>query len=384
MSIIRNSNVYLENRGIVKTSLRIENGVIAEISDEIEGSNTITLPEKQILVPGFIDEHTHGADGSDAMDASSNSLHTIAKAILEEGTTSLLFTTMTMTKKSISSALSTIREYLLSQDKSVANGLGIHLEGPFISPAFCGAQNKEDILELSVDDLNDFIRESGDNIKEMTFSYKAGHDDFIKLAHDHHIVLSLGHTDDTYQEAKEAFDKGVRLTTHTYNAMRGFHHREAGTVGALFMDDRVSCELILDLHHVCRESAEILYRMKGKDHIILITDSMEAKYLKDGQYELGGNPVYVKDGTARLKDGTLAGSILKMNDAIRNAKDVFSISLTDAIDLATINPARNLHVDNMIGSIALGKRADFALIDENINVYKTFRNGVCVYNKKGE
>lgn len=99
---------------------------------------------------------------------------------------------------------------------------------------------------------------------------------------------------------------------------------------------------------------------------------------------MGGNPVYVKDGTARLKDGTLAGSILKMNDAIRNAKNVFSISLTDAIDLATINPARNLHVDNMIGSIALGKKADFALIDENINVYKTFRNGVCVYNKKGE
>ena len=383
MSIIRNSNVYLENKGIVKTSLRIENGVIVEIGDNIVLDDAITLPEKMILVPGFIDEHTHGANGADAMDCKRESLHTIAKAILKEGTTSLLFTTMTMEKKRILSSLSTIREYLSSQDPSCAEGLGVHLEGPFISPVFCGAQNKEDILNLNADDLNDFIIASGDTIKEMTFSYKANHDDFIKKAEEHHIALSLGHTDDTYQEAKEAFDKGVRLTTHTYNAMRGFHHREAGTVGALMLDDRVSSELILDLHHVCRESAQILFRMKGKDHIILITDSMEAKYLKDGQYELGGNPVYVKDGTARLIDGTLAGSILKMNDAVRNAKDVFSLSLTDAIDLATINPARNLGVDDRLGSIRVGKRADFALIDEDVNVYQTFRNGECVY-RKGE
>ncbi len=383
MSVIRDSNIYVEGKGIIRTSLKIENGIIKEISDDIDDEDSITLPEKLIVSPGFIDEHTHGANGADAMDSKEESLKKIAESILMEGTTSFLYTTMTMKKERILSALNIIRDYLPRQRKRCSQALGVHLEGPFISKSYSGAQNIDDILDLDANALNEFIKASGNTIKEMTFSYKSGNDDFIELAKKNNITLSLGHTDDTYKEAKEAFDKGVRLTTHTYNAMRGFHHREAGTVGALMLDDRVCCELILDLHHVSKESADVLYRLKGKDHITLITDSMEAKYLEDGQYELGGNPVYVKDGTARLIDGTLAGSILKMNDAIRNAKDVFSISLTDAIDMATINPARNLKVDDRLGSIKVGKEANFVVLDENVNVYQTFVHGECVY-RKGE
>ncbi len=383
MSVIRDSNIYVEGKGIIRTSLRIESGIIKEISDDIEEEDGITLPEQWILSPGFIDEHTHGANGADAMDSKEESLKKIAQSILMEGTTSFLYTTMTMKKDRILSALNTIRNYLPRQEKNCSQALGIHLEGPFISKSYSGAQNVDDILDLDLESLDEFIKASGNNIKEMTFSYKSGHDGFIDLANKNQITLSLGHTDDTCHEAREAFNKGVRLTTHTYNAMRGFHHREAGTVGALFLDDRVSCELILDLHHVTSEAAQVLYRMKGKDHITLITDSMEAKYLADGQYELGGNPVYVKDGTARLLDGTLAGSILKMNDAVRNAKNVFSLSLSDAIDMATINPARNLHVDDCLGSIRIGKEANFVVLDEDVNVYKTFINGECVY-RKGE
>lgn len=381
MSIIKNSNIYVEGVGIVKTSIRFENGIIQEIGDDLNGEDSITLEEQEILSPGFIDEHTHGANNADSMDGTKESLETISKAILQEGTTSFLFTTMTMKKKEILKALDTIQSYLSSPLKNAAKSYGIHLEGPFISENFAGAQNKEDILPLNTSDLEEFIQASHDHIKEMTFSYKPGHDDFIQLAKEHGIVLSLGHTDDTYQEAKEAFDKGVKLTTHTYNAMKGFHHREAGTVGALFLDDTVSCELILDLHHVCKESAEILYKMKGKDHIILITDSMEAKYLKEGIYQLGGNPVYVKDGTARLKDGTLAGSILKMNDAVRNAKNVFQLSLSDAIDLASINPAKNLKIDKEVGSIKKGKKADFIVIDNKVDILKTYKDGNIVYQK---
>ncbi len=383
MSVIRDSNIYVEGKGIVRTSLKIENGIIKEIADDIDSDDEITLPDKLILSPGFIDEHTHGANGADAMDCKSESLKKISESILMEGTTSFLFTTMTMKKDCILLALNTIRDYLPTQGDRCSQALGIHLEGPFISKSYSGAQNTEDILDLDMDSLTDFIKASGNTIKEMTFSYKSGHDDFIELAKKNGIALSLGHTDDTYQEAKEAFDKGVRLTTHTFNAMRGFHHREAGTVGALMMDNRVCCELILDLHHVVKESAQLLYRLKGKDHITLITDSMEAKYLEDGQYELGGNPVYVKDGTARLLDGTLAGSILKMNDAVRNVKDVFSLSLADAIDMASINPARNLGVENRLGSIKVGKEANFTVIDEDVNVYQTFVHGNCVY-RKGE
>lgn len=382
MKGFKNSNIYIEGIGIKNTSLTINNGLISSIGENTDEDDYIELPPNQILVPGFIDEHTHGANGADSMNGNRESLETIAKSIPEEGTTSFLFTTMTMRKDIIIHALNTIADYLKNPLDDASFALGVHLEGPFISSSYCGAQNKEDILPLNLEDLKEFIHASNDNIREMTFSYKTGHDDFIEYAKDHHIALSLGHTDDTAKEAKECFDKGIRLTTHTFNAMKPFHHREAGAVGALLLDDRVSSELILDLHHVCHDSARLLFKIKGKNKITLITDSMEAKYLPDGQYQLGGNPVIVKEGTARLFDGTLAGSILKMNVAIRNAVKVFNIPLTDAIDMATINPATNLGFDKCIGSIKVGKKADFAVIDSNVDVYQTISSGRTIYKKE--
>ena len=185
----------------------------------------------------------------------------------------------------------------------------------------------------------------------------------------------------TYEEALNAINNGFTTSTHTYNAMKGIHHREIGTLGAVMLDDRVKCELIADLHHVSAGAIRLLYKAKGKDGIILITDSMEAKGLPDGMYQLGGNPVVVKEGTARLENGTLAGSILHLNEGVRNVKNVLGLTLEDAIDLATINPARNMGLDKEIGSIKVGKRADFAIIDSNVNVYKTIRDGKIIYSK---
>ncbi len=377
----RNCNIDLEKYGIQKTSLLIQNDRIHGIGDSLkEEKDLLTLPEGLIVVPGFIDEHIHGANGSDAMDAKEESLANISASLVREGTTSFLYTTMTMEKTRIIKALSTIDSYLKKQSY-VAEPLGIHLEGPFIAKAFKGAQNEEDILPLSVSDLNDFMKASGNRIREITYSYQRGHDDFLTYCKDHQIRLSLGHTDDGAELANEAFYKGTHLVTHMYNAMKGIHHRDVGSAGEALIHDEVYCELICDLHHVSEDAIRLLYKCKGKDRIILITDSMEAKYLPDGQYELGGNPVYVKDGTARLKDGTLAGSILKLNEGVRNIRRVLGLALEDAVNMASINPARNLGIEKDYGSIREGKKADFTVIDEDINVRMVIKNGVIVYRK---
>lgn len=379
----KNVNVILENEGIKKTSILIENGKIAAIGDNINEEGLIELPENLIVSPGFIDEHTHGSNGSDAMNAKYEDLANIASSIPAEGTTSFLFTTMTMGKDKILDALTTINGYLANPKNDAAKPLGVHLEGPFISKEFKGAQNEEDILPLNINDLKDFFLASGNSIKEMTYSYQDGHDDFISLAKEYGISLSLGHTNDTCELAKKAFSKGTHIATHMFNAMKGIHHRDIGTAGAALLDDNVSCELIADLHHVSPDAVRLLYKCKGKEGITLITDSMEAKYLPDGEYQLGGNPVYVKDGTARLIDGTLAGSILKLNEGVRNIKNVLGIPLEDAVYMASVNPAKNLGVYDKIGSISVGKDADFVIIDNDVNVYSTISKGEIIFKKEG-
>ena len=376
----KNSRIYVEGKGIIKTNLAIENGMIKAIGDDFDTADFEELEEDKILIPGLVDEHIHGAGGADAMNGKMEDLMTIAKYQAMDGTTSFNFTTMTMKKDIILKALKTIAEYM-SEDRDGARVMGIHLEGPFICEAFCGAQNPGDILPLNVDDLNNFIKASHDHIKIITACYKPGHEDFAKVLSDHDIMASLGHTDDTSEEAFDAFNHGFKTATHTYNAMKGIHHREIGTLGAVMLDDSVKCELIADLHHVSPGAIKLLYKNKGKNRIILITDSMEAKGLPDGMYQLGGNPVVVKDGTARLENGTLAGSILHLNDGVKNIKDVLGISLEEAIDMASINPARNMHLDHEIGSIKEGKRADFAIIDKDVRVYETIRDGKVIYTR---
>lgn len=375
---LKNSYIYVENKGIIKTNIIVENGLIKSFE---KNDNSKELKDGLILIPGFIDEHTHGANHSDSMNGDFKSLDNISKSILQEGTTSFLFTTMTMKKDIILNALKGIKEYIENK-KYYSIPLGIHLEGPFISEEFKGAQNKEDILPLDTNILQEFIEVSNHHIKEITFSYKKDKLDFLNAILKEGIVPSLGHTNDTFEEANDGIKHGIKVGTHTYNAMKGIHHRDIGTVGALMLNDNVSCELICDLHHVCKEAIELLYRLKGKDNIILITDSMEAKYLENGTYSLGGNAVYVKNGVATLKDGTLAGSVLKMNEAVRNIKNCLNISLETAIDMASKNPALNLNVYDKIGSIKENKQANFVVIDKDLNVYATIVNGILLYQKE--
>ncbi len=374
----RNVKIYKENEGIVLGNIQIENGKIVSFEDH---PDLISLPEHIIIVPGFIDEHMHGANGSDVMDATFESLDNIATSIAQDGVTTFLATTMTMSPKAIEKALQNIADFMKRQTRG-AHVLGVHLEGPFISKTFCGAQDPSYILKPSRQLMAEYQRIAP--IRMVTFAYEESGREMLSYLLENHICPSLGHSNATSSQAKEAFESGVDCTTHTYNAMRGIHHRDIGVVGEAFLHENVYTELICDFHHVSKEAIKLLYQNKGKDKIILITDSMEARFLKNGHYKLGGQDVFVKDGVATLENGVLAGSVLQMNDAIRNIYQTLPIRMEDALDMASKNPAQHLGIYNHVGSLQIGKDADFVLMDEQFTIYATYTKGQKIYERKGE
>lgn len=378
MKGFKNCNIYVEGKGIVKSNLEVENGKIASFN-AVDGA--LELDDKYIVVPGFIDRHIHGANNSDSMYPTLKDIRNICATVASEGVSTFLPTTMTQTVENICKALENIANYIETENDKGAYVLGMHLEGPFISKKYKGAQVESCIIPCSVEKFQIFEEASHGYIKEVTMAYEENGKELANYLHSKGIVASIGHTDTTCAEVIEASKNGVTSATHTYNAMKGLHHREAGTVGGVFLCDSIYSELICDLVHVSSDAIKVLYKIKGQDKITLITDGIEAKHLPDGKYKLGGQDVYVKGKEARLADGTLAGSTLKMNDAIRNMQGVIGLSMEKAIDLATINPARVLGIDNQKGSIALGKDADFAIIDKDYNVYMTVSNGRVVFDK---
>lgn len=374
----KNCNIYVEGKGIVKTSLKVEDGKITSFDNE-EG---LTLDDSLIVVPGFIDKHIHGANNSDSMYPTLDDIRNIAVTIASEGVSSFLPTTMTQSEENIKAALSNINEYMKIQNEG-SKVLGIHLEGPFISKKFKGAQPEEYVVNCDVDKFIEYNTASGNNIMQVTLAVEENGEELVKYLVENNIVASLGHTNATSDEVLKAGKLGANSMTHTYNGMKPLHHREAGSVGGALLCDDIYCELICDLVHVSDNAIKLLYRMKGHDKVVLITDGIESKHLSDGKYKLGGQDVYVKNGEARLIDGTLAGSTLKMNVALQNISKVLGLSVDKAVDLCTINAARCLHIEDNKGSIKLGKDADFAVIDKDFNVYMTVSNGNIIY-KRGE
>lgn len=376
MITFKKANVYLNNKKIVRTSLVIEGNKFTSF----KASKGIELPKKYIIVPGFIEEHIHGANGMDTMYPSKKALDVIAKSLTRSGTTSFLATTMTMSRGAIKKALNNVanKKYHSGEAKI----LGVHLEGPFIAKEYKGAQDDKYIIEPNINELKSFIKASNHKIKIITIAPEKTNPAFLTFLKKNHIVISAGHSNAKYQDVKKAMKYGLSCTTHTYNAMSKLHHRDIGLVGAALMEKDLYAELILDYQHVSEEAAKLLFKNKGKDKIILITDSMEARYKKSGRYHLGTFPVYVQNGRAVLKNGQLAGSILEINTALRNAKQTFKLSLEDTINLASKNVCNNLNLDKL-GEIKIGNFADFVIIDKDFNVYQTYVNGKLAYSKKG-
>lgn len=380
MKGLKNVKVYIKNVGIVKTNIGIENGRIAYIGNE---ENIEPIFETDgIVVPGFIDEHIHGAGGADAMDGTVESLQTISEFLAREGTTGFLATTMTQSPENITNALKAVKKVREKGEYKGAEVLGVHLEGPFISPKHVGAQPLEYVATPDAELFDKYNEASGNSIKIVTLAPEVeGGLALVKHLSNIGVVASVGHTGGKYADVVNAVAAGATNVTHTYNAQTGLHHREAGVVGAAMLLDELNCEMICDTIHVSVPAIKLVIKNKPHDKYTLITDAMRAKGMPDGKSELGGQDVFVNNGEARLADGTLAGSVLKMNVAVKNLVEKAGIPFTDAIDFATYNPAKNIGVLNERGTIEVGKRADLTVLNSDFEVLYTLVNGKIVYKK---
>ena len=383
MKCFKNATVYVEGKGLKKTTVCFDEKIQKISRCAISGAEEIKLPENAIVLPGFIDQHIHGAGGSDAMDGTVKDLSIIAKTVAEEGTTAFLATTMTQSRENIMNAMKAVKEYRENDNGDGAKVLGVHLEGPFIAAKHKGAQPLEYIAVPDVKTFEEYNEASGNCIKVVTLAPEVeGAMELVSYLKDNEIVASIGHSDSSYAKVDEAISNGASNVTHTYNAQTALHHREIGVVGSALLRDELNCELIADTIHVSVPAIRLLVKNKPLDKLTLITDAMRAKGLPDGVSELGGQTVYVKNGEARLEDGTLAGSVLRMNRAIENMVKKVGVPFTQAVDYATINPAKNLKIDDEAGSIKVGKNADFAVIDgDTYDVIYTVRAGKVVYQR---
>lgn len=352
--------------------------------------NTMQYEELEIIdacgcyiSPGWIDLHIHGAGGSDTMDAEPEALQVISKTIAKHGVTGFLPTTMTMSKDKIRKAFLTVKN-TMKEDMDGAKILGVHMEGPFINERYKGAQNAEYVTKPDYE----YITGYEDILRIITLAPEMDCEfAFIKQVRKHtNISLSIGHSDASYKEAEGAIKSGMNRITHLFNAMNSLHHRNPGIIGAAF-NMEVYCELIADNIHVRPELYPMILRLKGKDNVILITDSIRAGGKKEAISELGGQKVIIKNNAARLSDGTLAGSILTLNQAIKNIYSSTHLELYEVIALASFNPAKSIGLEFRKGSLEVGKDADITMFDHHFCVTKTFVEGKNVYdadkNRKG-
>ena len=383
MKGFKNIDVLVEGKGIIKTDIALNGDKIYAIDNGLDIEEIEKFSDQAVIVPGFIDEHIHGADGFDVMDGSALALSKIAVALAKEGTTSFLATTMTQSPENITKSLTAVKDYIAKNNEDGAKVLGVHLEGPFISPKHIGAQPLEYVVNCNVSIFKKYYEASGNSIKIVSLAPEMQDaEELIKYLKENGVIASIGHSGAKYSDCEKAIKCGVSNVTHTYNAQSGLHHRDVGVVGSALLNDELNCEIICDTIHVSVPAIKLVIKNKPHEKITLITDSMRAKRLPDGKSELGGQLVIVNNGEARLENGALAGSVLKMNEAIKNLVTKVGVPFTDAIDFATINPAKNLGVYDKTGSIKVGKTADLVVLNkETFEVLMTIREGKVIYKK---
>jgi len=345
------------------------------------GAEVIDARDK-FVVPGFIDMHVHGGGGSDIMDGKYEAVKQVAVTHSRFGTTAFLPTTMTMSKNNIVGSLKSIYEAFI-KGTGAAEILGVHLEGPYINPEKKGAQKEKDIKRASTREFLEFNKASGNLICLITIAPEMpGAIDFIRWLHKQGVIVSAGHSNATYEQVQEGIQAGLSHVTHTFNAMSGLDHREPGVVGAALTSPELIVEIIADGIHLHPVAMKILVKAKEIGKIVLITDAMRATSKPEGTYKLGGQEVTVAKGQARLKNGTLAGSVLTMDKAVRNLITKVGVSLTEAIQMATFNPAKCLGAEDKKGSLEPGKDADIVVLDKKLEVELTMVRGKIVYMRE--
>lgn len=339
-------------------------------NDQLEDETIIQA--SGYLCPGFIDVHIHGAGGSDVMDATPEALMKVSQTITKGGTTSFLATTMTMHEDKIAAAFKNVREVMKTKESGDgASILGVHVEGPFISPKHVGAQDPQYLQKPNDRWISDYY----DIIKMITMAPEEDENyQMIKKWSKMGIVCSMGHTDASYDQVKEAYQAGISHVTHCFNAMTGLHHRNPGAVGAAFILP-LTIDLITDMVHVHRDLFEPVVRIKGKDKVVLITDAIRVTYLDAKESELGGQKAYFIDGGFRLASGSLAGSVHTLDQALRNMMANTHCTLVDVSNMLSKNPAKLIGVDHYKGQIAVDYDADLVLLGEDLTIRKVFVMG---------
>ncbi|RRS30208.1 MAG: N-acetylglucosamine-6-phosphate deacetylase [Epsilonproteobacteria bacterium (ex Lamellibrachia satsuma)] len=377
MKCIINAKLILEER-IEEGKILCFDKYIVRIAEDINFSDSedmeIIDAEGNYVSAGFIDLHIHGSGGADVMDATPEALETISNTLPQTGTTSFLATTMTMSEQAIRKALQNVQDHI--DHVTGANILGVHLEGPFINASKHGAQDRDYVQAPNMSLIEDHMQV----LKMITLAPEVkGTEFFVKLLTKEypHIILSIGHSDASYEESQKSFSWGVSHATHLFNAMSPYHHRAPGIVGAVF-DSDVTCDIIADLLHIHPSVLELTYRMK-KEKLILITDAMRAGCMKSGSYDLGGRKVIVEGNSAALEDGTLAGSVLKLNVALKHMTTLTSMTRVEAVNAVTKIPAQKLGIKK--GELKVGYDADIVIFDENFSIISTIIAGKAKYKR---
>ncbi len=325
------------------------------------------------IVPGLIDIHTHGAAGFDTMDATYDTVNTISCFMAKNGVTAFLPTLITQSRESMKKAAENVYN---AKTKGVqgASIPGIYMEGPYFSEKYKGAQNDLHLRYADNTEFEEINQASGNLIKIISLAPELpGSIEFIKRVKSS-VKTAIGHTDADYATAKTAIDCGASVITHTFNAMRPFHHRMPNVIGAAFDSSDVMCECICDGFHLSKSAVMLIYKMVGADRIVFISDSLRATGMASGTYDLGGQQFTVKDGKALLPDGTIAGSTAKLFDCVKVAISM-GMPCEDAFKAASINPAKAAGIDDLYGSIKSGKRADLLILNKDLSLKSVICGG---------
>ncbi len=381
MKAIVNGIFVLEGATLRDAAVLFDEKIRGVVAPDMVGDAEIIDAGGAYVLPGLVDMHIHGYLGEDASDGKTEGIRTMARGIAKNGVTSWLPTTMTVSIPELERAFEAIRTVKAESERGDFDGaqiMGINAEGPFINPEKKGAQAGEHIKPCDPE----FINKYADLIKVFTVAPEMkGNMAAIRRIHREHpeILISMGHTSATFDEAEKAVRAGVRHVTHLFNAQTPLKHRDPGVVGCALTDSKLSCELIADTFHVNKALFKLVSELK-KDKLVLITDCTRAGGMPDGEYSLGGQPIFVNGIECRLADGTIAGSVLKLNEAVRNiVLNVKRVPLHKAVRMASLNPATALGINKTKGSIAEGKDADFCFADKDISISRTILRGRTIY-----
>ncbi len=382
-TLVHAARAFTPTTEIPDAAILFRDGVIESVAPR----SAVTLPAgareiiatDKIAAPGFVDVHIHGAGGHDVMEATETALKTISRTVAAHGTTAFVATTVTASTQSICQSAEGIASYICRQHQSDdprADILGIHFEGPFISSIRRGVHPSEFLKLPSADMLEKFIAAAKGNARILTIAPELlGAMPCIDAAHKAGLVVAIGHTDATYEQARAAIARGAHHAVHVYNAMRPFSHRDSGVIGAVLTTPEITAELIADGVHVDETAMRLLLQAKGAAGVILVSDGTSATGMPDGKYILGNFEVTVGGGVCRNAEGKLAGSTLTLDCALRNIVNL-GAPLADALRMLTLNPSTLLGIEFKKGSLRPGADADILLLDRGLNITQVWTRGI--------